>query len=336
MAHRPGGNERVPRRPDGSRRWWPAPGRRRWLGVGLGAGTILGAAALALAVGISQATTAPACAAAQVPSTPQVPAGAQVPGTAQAPAVAQVTGEATHYVLQAGAGNCSYPSPPASQLFVALSPAEYDSAAACGSYVQVTGPDGSVTAEVIDQCPPCQAGHVDLSEQAFARIAPLAAGLVPVTYHTVTDPPLPAPLSLLVKDGSSAYWLALLPIGAGNPVTSVRVSSAARGGQELSRASYGYWLAPSGMGAGPFTVQLTDSAGHQATVTGVTLTPGVVQPTRTWMYGAAAPSASARPTPAATPHRVPSGTPPASPATARPATVPAAAPALATPTPSPC
>jgi expansin (peptidoglycan-binding protein) len=329
MAHRPGGNERVPRRPDGRRRWWPTTGRRRWLGLGLGAGTIVGAAALALAVGISQATTAPACAAAQVP------AAALAPATARQ---AQVSGEATHYVLQAGAGNCSYPGPPASQLFVALSPGEYDSAAACGSYVQVTGPDGSVTAEVIDQCPPCQAGHVDLSEQAFARIAPLAAGLVPVTYHTVADPPLPGPLSLLVKDGSSAYWLALLPIGAGNPVTSVRVSSAARGGQELSRASYGYWLAPSGMGAGPFTVQLTDSEGHRATVTGVTLSPGVVQPTRTWMYGAAAPSASPRPTPAATVHRSTSGTPAASPpATAAPAIVPAAtaAPATAAPAPSP-
>jgi len=336
MAHRPGGNERAPRRPAGGRRWRPVAGRRRWLGLGLGAATILGAAALALAVGISQATTAPACAAARVPGTARLPGGPRVPAGARQ---AQVTGEATHYVLQAGGGNCSYPSPPASQLFVALSPGEYDSAAACGSYVQVTGPDGSVTAEVIDQCPPCQAGHLDLSEQAFARIAPLAAGLVPVTYHTIADPPLPAPLSLLVKDGSSAYWLALLPIGAGNPVTSVRVRSAARGWQELTQASYDYWLAPSGLGPEPFTVQLTDSEGHQATLTGVTLTPGVVQPTRTWMYGAAAqpaaPSASPRPTPAATAHRSTSGTPAASPATAAPATVPAAAAAPAT-SPSPC
>ena len=319
MAHRPGGNERVPRRPAGGRRWRPARGRRRWLGLGLGAGTVLGAAALALAVGISQATTAPAaCAAARLPGT------------------ARVAGEATHYVLSAGGGNCSYPRPPASQLFVALSPGEYDSAAACGSYVQVTGPDGSVTAEVIDQCPPCQAGHVDLSEQAFARIAPLAAGLVHVTYRTVADPPLPGPLSMLVKDGSSAYWLALLPIGAGNPVTSVRVSSASHGAQELSRASYGYWLAPSGMGAGPFTVAITDSEGHQATVTGVTLTPGVVQPTRTWMYGAAA-APSPPPAPAATAHRSMTPAPAASPARpGSPAAVPAAATTAPAPSPSPC
>jgi expansin len=303
MAHRPGGTERIPRR--------FLAGHRR-LGLGLGAATVLVAAAVAVAVGISQAATAPAC------------ASVSGPGAARGPATlrqAQVSGEATHYVLQPGDGNCSFPGLPAGQLYVALSPGEYGSAAACGSYVQVTGPDGSVTAEVVDQCPPCQAGHVDLSEAAFARIAPLAAGLVPVTYHVITSPPLPAPLSLRVKEGSSAYWLALLPIGSGNPVTSVRVSSAARGGQDLAHASYNYWIAPSGLGPGPFTVQLTDSAGHQATLTGITLRPGVVQATRTWMYGAgAAPAGTAGATVPASTRAVP-----ASPA----------APARLTPGPSP-
>src|ERR1700729_172555 len=128
------------------------------------------------------------------------------------------SGEATHYELASGGmGNCSYPSPPAGQLYVALPPSEYGSSAACGSYIQVSGPDGWVTAEIVDQCPECQAGHIDLSEQAFAKIAPLSAALVPVTYRTLADPPLPAPLSMLVKTGSSAYWLAPLPIHKGNP-----------------------------------------------------------------------------------------------------------------------
>ena len=200
------------------------------------------------------------------------------------------SGEATHYELAAGGmGNCSYPSPPAGQLYVALSPSEYGAAAACGSYLQVTGPDGSVTVEVVDQCPECQAGHIDLSEQAFARIAPLNAGLVPVSYHTVADPPLPAPLSMLVKTGSSAYYLALLPINNGNPLAAVAVSQGSGGWQELTRTTYGYWLASSGAGPGPFTVRLTDSLGHQATVDGITISPGVVQATGTSMYGAPPP-----------------------------------------------
>ena len=205
------------------------------------------------------------------------------------------SGEATHYVLTPGDGNCSYPGLPNGGLFVALSPSEYDGSAACGSFIEVTGPDGSVTAEVVDQCPPCQAGHVDLSEQAFQRIAPLSAGEVPVTYHTIVDPPLASPLSVLVKTGSNPYYLALLPIGAGNPVASVQVSSPGRGWQPLTRTSYGYWLATAGAGPGPFTVRLTDSAGHQATLAGITLSPGVVQPTSVPMYGTAAAMAPASP-----------------------------------------
>ena len=287
MAHRPSGPGRIPRRRLTGRAG--LAGRRL---AGFRASTVAAASAgavvvlVALALGISQATAAPACAAVMT-------AGTQTSGGASG----GTSGEATHYELAAGGmGNCSYPSPPAGQLYVALSPAEYGAAAACGSYLQVTGPDGSVTAEVVDQCPECQAGHIDLSEQAFARIAPLNAGLVPVSYHTVADPPLPGPLSILVKTGSSAYYLALLPINNGNPLASIAVRQGSGGWQELARTAYGYWLASSGAGPGPFTVRLTDSLGHQATVDGITISPGVVQATGTSMYGAAAaPAATTAP-----------------------------------------
>jgi expansin len=257
---------------------------------------------VALALGISQATASPACASVIMPASAAVTGTAALTGAAGGgtAAAAQTSGEATHYELPAGGmGNCSYPSPPAGQLYVAQSPSEYGAAAACGSYLQVTGSDGSVTVEVVDQCPECQAGHIDLSEQAFARIAPLSAGLVQVSYHTIADPPLPAPLSMLVKTGSSAYYLALLPINNGNPLASVAVSQGSGDWQELTRTTYGYWLASSGAGPGPFTVRLTDSLGHQATVDGVTISPGVVQATGTSMYGAAAAAAPAATTPAA-------------------------------------
>jgi hypothetical protein len=127
--------------------------------------------------------------------------------------------------------------------------------------------------------------------------------------------------------GRGRRWLGL---GLGAATT--------RGWQDLSRASYGYWLAPSGMGPGPFTVQVTDSAGHLAAVPGVALTPGVVQATRTWMYGggrAAGPSPPATPNPTSTPasaapaRRSPLPVPAARPATAAAPAVPAPAPATA-------
>ncbi len=278
MAHRPSstrphGRGRIP-----GRRLPALAGRRAGPLAAAGAGAV--AVMVALAVGISQATASPACASVIMPG-------------------AATSGEATHYELAAGSmGNCSYPSPPAGPLYVALPPPEYGGSAACGSYLQVSGPDGSVTVEVVDQCPECQAGHIDLSEQAFARIAPLSAGLVPVSYHTIADPPLPAPLSMLVKAGSSAYYLALLPINNGNPLAGVAVRQDSGGWQELARTTYGYWLASSGAGPGPFTVRLTDSLGHQATVTGITISPGVLQATGTSMYGTVAAPVATKAAPA--------------------------------------
>jgi len=252
--------------------------RSRWRLLGLGAGG--GAAAVAavvLALGIGQAAGSRACA-------------SVVSGAAAGGAASQT---ATHYVL-AGLPNCSY-SPPADGLYVALPAPEYAGAADCGGYLEVSGPDGSVRVKVIDQCPECAAGHIDLSETAFARLAPLSAGLVSVSYALLADPALPGPVSVEVKQGSSRYWLALLADNTGNPLAAVQVETPS-GWLPLARASYNYWIAPSGAGAGPFTVRLTDIRGHQVTVSGITLSPGAVQPTGTWMYGADAgpvPSTSA-------------------------------------------
>lgn len=139
--------------------------QRRSLTLPLGGVVAFCVVAVAVAVGLTQATGFPACAA----------AGLAAGGAVPAEALSTTSGEATHYVLQSGGGNCSYPGPPADQLYVALPPSQYGAASACGSYLDVTGPNGSVQVEVVNQCPECQTGHIDLSDQAFERIAPLAA-----------------------------------------------------------------------------------------------------------------------------------------------------------------
>lgn len=202
-----------------------------------------------------------------------------------APAGARtISGISTHYVL-AGLPNCSYPKAPTNRLFVAMSPSEYHGASACGGYLRVTGPHGSVTVEVIDQCPECGAGHIDLSEPAFAKLAPLKAGLIKVHYRHLVNPPLPGPIAVEVKSGSSRWWLALLVENTGNPLKSVQVRTGGGRWQNLSRANYNYWIAQSGAGAGRFTVRLIDTAGHTVTVGNIALRPGVVQSTKTYMYG---------------------------------------------------
>jgi len=206
-------------------------------------------------------------------------------------------------VLSGGGGNCSYPAPPPDNLYVAMPASEYDAAAPCGSYLEVTGPDGSVRVKVVDQCPECAAGHIDLSATAFARIAPLSAGLIPVSYHTIADPPLPGPLSFIVKTGSSRYWLALVVMNTGNALSEAQVESGSGGWQTLTRTNYNAWIAQSGAGPGPFTIRLTDTLGNQATASGIALEPGAVQGTGTYMYGA-----GSTPPPSTTPTTAPATT----------------------------
>ena len=224
-----------------------------------------------------------------------------------APVAAAANEEATNYVLAAGTnGNCSL-SAPADDLFVALPPPEYAAGAACGSYLEVTGPRGSVRVKVIDQCPECGAGHIDLSQAAFSRIGVLSQGVIPVSYQTVVDPALPGPLTVRVKEGSSQYWLALRLDNHGNALTRVRVTGPDGGTHDLRPTDYGYWLAASGAGPGPFRVQATDDQGHTVTLSNIVLTPGSVQTTGLMMYGAAA--AAARP--ATSKAAAPSTSPPA-------------------------
>ena len=198
-------------------------------------------------------------------------------------ALAAKSGTATSYTL-GGLPNCSYPSVPAAGRYVALSPGEYASGAACGELLTVTGPKGTVQVTVVDQCPECATGHIDLGTGAFAAIADPVAGIVPVSYARVVNPALTGPLTIRVKEGSSQYWLAVLVLNTGNPLTSVEVGTSAGGWLRLQRQSYNYWQAASGAGAGPLTLRITDDQGHQRTVTGIAVTAGSTQTTSVRMY----------------------------------------------------
>jgi len=262
------------------RRRSPLTGRRFLLGFGVtGAG--FAAVVIAVVVGLGQVGGNQACTSKQHTSALSL---AALSGPAAR--TGTVSGIATHYVLQGGGGNCSYAGPPSDGLFVAMSPSEYATAGACGGYLEVTGPDGSVRVKVIDQCPECATGHLDLSEPAFAELAPLKAGLINIHYTYLTDPALPGPVSIEVKPGSSQYWLSLVADNTGNPLSSVQVQDSSGGWLSLSHANYNAWNSSSSAGPGPFTVRLTDTAGNQATVRNISLSPRSVQSTGSYMYGA--------------------------------------------------
>ena len=181
-------------------------------------------------------------------------------------------------------------------LVVALGNAEYAAGAACGGYLDVKGPKGTVRVKVTDRCPECAAGHLDLSRQAFAKIGDPVAGIIKVTYTKVTNAAVPGPMTVRVKEGSSRYWLALRLDNTGNPLSGVEIQSGG-GWKALSHTDYNYWIAQNGAGTGPFTIRATDTAGRRTTLNGVTLSVGTVQ--RPGATAAAGPVSTAPKTPAA-------------------------------------
>lgn len=92
------------------------------------------------------------------------------------------SGEATYYNAE-GLGACGIQTPP-DYLVAAINDEQY-SKANCGRCVSVDGPKGTVVVRIIDKCPGCDAGDLDLSETAFSKIANKSAGRVKITWRFV-------------------------------------------------------------------------------------------------------------------------------------------------------
>ncbi|KAF9112259.1 hypothetical protein BGX27_003697 [Mortierella sp. AM989] len=54
---------------------------------------------------------------------------------------------------------------------------------ACGQCLQVTGPNGIIQVQIVDMCPGCKSGSLDLTPGAFAKIADLDKGRVPISWQ---------------------------------------------------------------------------------------------------------------------------------------------------------
>ncbi|WP_344316230.1 expansin EXLX1 family cellulose-binding protein, partial [Actinoplanes couchii] len=293
----------------------------RWLAAG-------GAAAFAGILGIAMLLTNTGSACAAPPST-----------TAK-------SGKATFYDLAGTSGNCSFETP-ADDLYVALGPSEYSEGAACGAYLDVTGPKGKVRVKVFDKCPECPAGHIDLSRTAFKKIGAEIDGIIPIKYKLVSNPATPAGISVRIKEGASQYWFAARIDNHANLLSSVKVASGSGSFKTANRTDFNYWIIDAGAGSGPYKLKITDVYGNSTTVSGIKMSPGTVQKTSTRITGGSgsvtekttsAPAASpakktATSAPAAkssaTPSAVATTTPPAASAPAPATTGSAADPAAA-------
>ncbi|ABX04461.1 MAG TPA: hypothetical protein DEF47_20560 [Herpetosiphon sp.] len=171
------------------------------------------------------------------------------------------SGRATFYDPTVGMGNCSLPVP-SDMLLAAMNTTDYGLADYCGAYVTVNGPRGSVTVKIIDRCPGCVVGGIDLSPQAFERIAALEAGNVPITWQLISAPNVSGNVIYNYKEGSSQWWAGVQVRNHRNAIAKFEYRNPQGIFQNVDRVQYNYFLVPGGMGTGPFTFRLTDVYGN--------------------------------------------------------------------------
>jgi len=181
------------------------------------------------------------------------------------------TGIATYYYAD-GSGACGFDPSPNDLMVAAMNAEEYNHAAYCGAYVQVNGRKGTITVRIVDLCPECLAGHLDLSLQAFALIDDVPLGRVPITWRVVS-PAISGPIAYHFKDGSNQWWSAVQIRNHRNPIAKFEYWSGSAW-INVSRVDYNYFVQTNpGMGIGPYKFRVTDWYSNTLVDSGIPFAP---------------------------------------------------------------
>jgi expansin len=171
------------------------------------------------------------------------------------------TGVATFYTFASGAGNCMFDSTPNDLMVTAINSIDYAGSALCGACVNVTGPRGTITVRIVDRCPECPQGNLDLSPLAFSQLADTSLGRIPIRWQ-LTGCQVTGPIIYHFKDGSNQWWTAVQIRNHRYPILSLEYLTPQHTYKAVNRVDYNYFVEPAGMGPGPFTFRVTDIYGH--------------------------------------------------------------------------
>ena len=185
------------------------------------------------------------------------------------------SGEATFYG-DGGGGNCGFPGNEQPLYHGAMNQIDYDSAAACGTWVHIIGPKGEVTAFIDDRCPECREGDIDLGPGTFEAIADKALGRAPIQWRYV-EGPVNGPLEYYWQTGSSQWHIAVQIRNHRYAITGVEIRSTTSEWVRLNRSMYNYFVLPGGINnaeQGPYSMRVTDVYGRQLIDSGMSIAAG--------------------------------------------------------------
>ncbi len=190
-------------------------------------------------------------------------------------------GEGTQYGGVAGGngGNCGIYVEDGDFYHCAMNHAQYDSSNACGACVRVLGPMGEITLKVVDRCPECKPGDIDMSTEAFASIAQMKDGRIPIKWQYVPCD-VDDDIKVLFADGTSPYFFKALFYNLRYQIAKVEYKKTDGSYSEIHREMYNYFVVQGGIDedktkTGPYTFRITDVEGRQLLVEGLEYEAGV-------------------------------------------------------------
>ena len=156
-------------------------------------------------------------------------------------------GDGTPYDLdKVGHGNCAFMSSWSKAVtnYVAVNQAQWDDLTHCGQCIEATCIDAkcknrntAVTLQVVDRCPQCQYGDLDMSPSALIKIVGSNPGRIKIGWKYV-DCPEPGTIKFCLKTGSNKWWVAIQPTNTRIGVKSLSINGKA--GKMLDGAYYYY------------------------------------------------------------------------------------------------
>ncbi|GMF36733.1 unnamed protein product [Phytophthora fragariaefolia] len=137
--------------------------------------------------------------------------------------------------IEPSGGNCNFQSYPSEVItnYAALNAAQWDSTMNCGRCAEVRCTDvqcvnpssSSEIVYIIDQCPGCEVGDLDLSPSVFKSITGLEYTKLKIEWDFVTCPSTGSNrIRYCLKEGSNAHWAAIQPTYMSAGVASVRIN----------------------------------------------------------------------------------------------------------------
>jgi len=176
------------------------------------------------------------------------------------------SGDATTYSYTGG-GACTRDPIPDGTLVGAINAPQFYGSILCGAYLSVNGPVGTTQVLIVDLCPSCASGDLDLDTAAFQAITGATDGRYPITWQLVS-PPLIGPIGYRFQ-GSNPYYVKVQVIDHRNPIYLIELDTGAGNFVPLDRTADGFFQYNSTSPLGAQTLRVTDIYNNTLTDSGI-------------------------------------------------------------------